>query len=200
VNDARKILLDVGCGRLGASETSPVFEGWRHIRVDVDPAVQPDIIADLRDLAPIGPGVADALWAAHCLEHLHEHQLALALSEIRRVLKDDGFACIIVPDLQTVAALIAEDRMDEPAYMSAAGPITPHDIVFGFGAAIARGESAMAHRCGFTPAAMTRRLVAARFGGFRLLRRPGFELVAVIRKTEWADARECEALLLALNL
>ena len=177
-----------------------MFAPWRQVRVDVDPAAQPDIVADVTDLAPVGAGTVDAVWTAHCIEHLYEHDVGGALGEIRRVLKDDGFACILVPDLQRIATLIAEDRMHETLYTAPAGPITPHDIVFGFGPAIARGQLAMAHRCGFTPSTMMRHLSAAGFGGYAVLRRANYELAAVVRKRDWGHVAERDHLLATLGL
>ena len=178
----------------------PMFAAWRQVRVDIDPAVKPDVLADLTDLSPIGTGFADGLWAAHCIEHLYAHDAARALGEIHRVLRDDGFACIVVPDLQTIAGVIAQDRMHETLYQSPAGPITPHDIVYGLGPALARGHLTMAHRSGFTPTAMMSALAKAGFGGIALLRRANFELAAIVRKTDWPDLAARDSLLAALGL
>jgi SAM-dependent methyltransferase len=177
-----------------------MFADWRQLRVDLDPEVAPDLLADIVNLSPVPSGMADAVWTAHCVEHLYEHDIPAALSEIRRVLKDDGFACIVVPDLQAVAAYIAQDKMHEVLYVSPAGPVTPHDVVFGFGPALAVGRMTMAHRSGFTPTAMALRLQAAGFGGYALLRRPNLELAAVVRKQAWTDVRERDALLANLGL
>jgi len=177
-----------------------MFTRWRQIRVDVDADVVPDIQADIVNLSAIADATVDAVWTAHCLEHLYEHEISRAMAEIRRVLKDGGFACIVVPDLQRIAALIADDKMHDILYQSAAGPITPHDIVYGFGPALARGQLTMAHRTGFTPTSMTRHLSAAAFGGHALLRRANFELAAVVRKRDWASDEERDALLANLAL
>jgi SAM-dependent methyltransferase len=196
-----RVLVNVGCGPLNSSNLPGYFEPWQKLRVDVDAAVKPDIIADLTDLSPIPTGSADAVWAAHCIEHLYEHQVPRALSEFRRVLRDDGFACIIVPDLQTVASYLVADRMHEALYDSAAGPVTPHDIIFGFGGAIAAGRPSMAHRCGFTPAMLQRAFDNLPFGEVLLRRRTEeLELVAVARATAFADDAGREALLTALGL
>ena len=197
---ADKILVNVGAGAAGGGLLPAMFSLWRQLRVDIDPRVAPDIVADAVDLSPLQSGVADAVWTAHCMEHLYEHDVPTALGEIRRVLKDDGFACIVVPDLQRIAALIAEDRMHEVLYTAPAGPVTPHDVVFGYGPALARGELPMAHRCGFTPTAMIRHLNGAGFRGYVLLRRANFELAAVVRKTDWPDPGERDALLASLGL
>jgi SAM-dependent methyltransferase len=200
IEAAERILLNVGSGPPGGGQAPAMFAPWRQVRVDVDPAAQPDIVADVTNLAPVGAGTVDAVWTAHCIEHLYEHDVAAALGEIGRVLKDDGFACIVVPDLQRIAALIAEDRMHETLYIAPAGPITPHDIVFGFGPAIARGQLAMAHRCGFTPSAMMRHVSAAGFGGYAVLRRANYELAAVVRKRDWDHVAQRDQLLAALGL
>ncbi len=193
-------VLNLGCGEPGIGALPDLFSSWRQVRVDLDPSARPDIVADVTDLSPFESATADAIWTAHCLEHLYAHAVPLALAEIRRVLKDDGFGCVIVPDVQRVAALIAEDRMHETLYVSAAGPITPHDIIFGHGSAIAGGHTAMAHRCGFTPTVLMRNLEAAGFGGFVVLRRANFELAAIMQKRDWATSADRDALLAALAL
>lgn len=196
-----RVLINVGCGPRHASALPAYFDTWRQLRVDVDPSVEPDIVADLTDLSPIPDASADAVWAAHCVEHLYAHQVPLALAEFRRVLCDDGFVCVIVPDLQTVAQYVAADQLHEPLYQSAAGPVTPHDIFFGFGQAIASGHAAMAHRCGFTPRSLQLCFQQQPFGELLIRRRmTQFELAAVARATPAKDDAERAALMIALEL
>jgi SAM-dependent methyltransferase len=196
-----RVLVNVGCGPRNASVLPGYFDSWKQLRVDVDESVQPDIIADLTDLSPIPDGGADAVWAAHCIEHLYAHQVALALAEFRRVLSDDGFVCVIVPDLQMVAQYVAENRLHDPIYHSPAGPITAHDVFFGFGAAIAAGRTSMAHRCGFTPASLQRAFQQHPFGELLVRRRSAsFELAAVARVTPAKDDADRAALMSALGL
>ncbi len=196
-----RVLVNVGCGLPDSVDLPAYFDSWRQLRVDVDPLVKPDILASVTDLSPIADGTADAVWAAHCIEHLYEHQVPIALKEFRRVLRDDGFVCIIVPDLQTVANYLVEDRLHETLYDSPAGPVTPHDIIFGFGAAIAGGRTSMAHRCGFTPSMLLRSFGQVPFGEVLLRRRSvALELVAVARATAAKDNDERQALMTALEL
>jgi len=195
-----KVIINAGCGPPGRDGLPAFFADWRQVRVDIDPDAAPDIVADITDLSMIESGAADALWTAHCVEHLYAHLVPAALAEIRRVLRDDGFACIVVPDMQRIAGMIAEDRMHETLYVSAAGPVTPHDMVFGFGPAIADGQLAMAHRCGFTPAVMTRCVAEAGFGGYAVLRRANYELAALVRKQDWPRTTDRDALIAALDL
>jgi SAM-dependent methyltransferase len=196
-----RVLVNVGCGPRNATTLPSYFDSWRELRVDVDPSVQPDIIADLTDLSLIPNGSADAVWAAHCVEHLYEHQIALALAEFRRVLREDGFLCMIVPDLQAVAQYFVADQSHQPLYQSPAGPVTPHDIFFGFGAAIASGRTSMAHRCGFTPGSLQRCFQQLPFGELLVRRRTAdFELAAVARVTAAKDDAERVAMMAALEL
>jgi SAM-dependent methyltransferase len=203
VNQPRgeRVIVNVGCGPLNANDLPGHFADWTKLRVDVDLAVKPDIVADLTDLSPIADGTAHAVWASHCIEHLYEYQVPIALAEFRRVLRADGFVCIIVPDLQTVANYVVADRLHETLYDSPAGPVTPHDIVFGFGAAIASGRPSMAHRCGFTPTMLQRAFARETFGEVLLRRRMAqLELVALARVTPAQDNEERQALLNALGL
>jgi SAM-dependent methyltransferase len=196
-----RVLINVGCGPRHSSTLPTFFDSWRQLRVDVDPSVEPDVVADLTDLSPIPDGSADAVWAAHCIEHLYEHQVSLALAEFRRVLCDDGFVCVLVPDLQAVAQYVAADQLHETLYNSQAGPITPHDIFFGYGVAIANGRTSMAHRCGFTPSSLQRAFQKQPFGELLLRRRTTvFELAAVARVTPANDDAERAALMAALEL
>jgi predicted SAM-dependent methyltransferase len=195
-----KTVVNLGCGPRAAARLPVLFENWRELRVDVDPAMEPDVVADMTDLSAIESGSADALWSSHSIEHLYLHQVGQAIAEFYRILSDDGFACIIVPDLQTLANYIVADKLHEVVYQSQAGPITAHDIVFGLGGAIARGRVNMAHRCGFTPSLMLQQLRQAPFAEIVLRRRPNMELAAVACKTRFADQPDREALLAALEL
>jgi SAM-dependent methyltransferase len=199
--ERERVLVNVGCGPRNASSLPNYFDSWRQLRVDVDPSVEPDIIADLTDLSAIADGSVDAVWAAHCVEHLYEYQVNAALAEFRRVLREDGFVCVIVPDLQAVAQYIVDDRLHEPLYQSPAGPVSAHDIFFGFGAAIANGRTSMAHRCGFTPRSLQRCFQQQPFGELLVRRRVAdLELAAVARVTAAKDDEERAALMTALQL
>ena len=196
-----RVLVNLGSGPREAISLPPYFDDWKQLRVDIDPSVEPDIVADLTDLSPIPDSHADAVWASHCIEHLYEHQVMRALHEFRRVVRDDGFVCVIVPDLQSVANYVAADRLNEPIYDSPAGPITPHDIFFGYGAAIASGRTSMAHRCGFTPGTLQKCFEQLSFREVVLRRRDeSLELVALARMQPPADEDEREALFAALGL
>lgn len=189
----RRVLLNAGSGKTGNQRLPRIFRTWTQIRVDIDPDAEPDLLANVSDLSAIGDGSVDAIWCAHCVEHLFPHEVPLALAEFRRVLRGDGFACIIVPDLQEISHWIANDRLHETIYVSSAGPVTAHDMVWGYAPAIERGATRMAHHCGFTPTLFMERLKEAGFAEIVLRRRKdNLELagLALQQPSESAERRE----------
>jgi SAM-dependent methyltransferase len=160
-----KTFLHVGCGSARKNATTRAFAGadWREIRLDINPGVQPDIVGTTTDMSAVETGSVDALFSAHNIEHLYAHEVPAALREFLRVLKPDGFAVITCPDLRSVAALIAEDKLTEPAYISPSGPIAPLDILFGHRPSVAAGNHYMAHKCGFTKKVLGATLIECGF-------------------------------------
>src|SRR5439155_21482849 len=92
--------------------------------------------------------------------------VAKVLQGFLHVLKSDGFADIRVPDLQAVMQHVVESKMDieDVLYGSPAGPITVHDVIFGFRKEIERsGHDFFAHKTGFTPKSLCLTLERAGF-------------------------------------
>ena len=165
-----KTFLHVGCGTSGPERLPAAFRGpeWREIRLDIDPAVRPDIVASSADLGAVPDASMDAVWSSHNLEHLEAHEAPLALREMYRVLKAKGFALITLPDLQAVARLAAAGRLTEPVYESPVGPITALDMLYGHRASLAAGNRYMAHRTGFDAKHLGESLLAAGFQEVRV--------------------------------
>lgn len=196
-----KLLVNLGSGpKAAAAWLPPVFADWRELRVDANPGAAPDLLADVTDLSAIESGSADAVWMSHCLEHLYLYQVGKAVAEIYRILADDGFLCLMVPDLQSLAEYISGDRLHEVVYQSPAGPVTAHDIIFGYGPYLARGQTGMAHRCGFTPTLLASKLREVPFAEIVLHRRSGHELAAIACKRAPAGDAERQKLLASLDL
>ena len=178
-------LLHIGCGPKRKEHTLPAFasDHWHEVRFDIDESVSPDIIGTMTDMSAVKTGSIDALCSSHNVEHLYPHEVPIAFGEFHRVLKDDGFAIITCPDLQSVAALIADDKLLDPAYVSPAGPISPLDILFGHRASMERGNLYMAHHVGFTQKVLAGTLRSAGFGAVATIRRPDkFDLWAFAMK------------------
>jgi SAM-dependent methyltransferase len=171
--------LHVGCGRTPKARTTPILasDAWEEVRLDIDPAAWPDIVASMTDMSAVPDGSMDAVFAHHTLEHLYAPDVPVALREFARVLAPDGFAIIAVPNLQAVAQQITDGKLMEPAYLSPAGPVSPHDMIYGLTAAIAQGRTYMAHRCGFTTASLNEALRQAGFPKV-VTRQHGFNLTA----------------------
>lgn len=176
-----RIFLHVGCGYPNPARLPEVFKGadWSEIRLDIDPGVQPDIVADIADMNAVETGSVDAVWSCHNLEHLDTHAVPAALAEMRRVLKPGGFLLLHTPDLQRLAELITEGKLETVMYESPAGPITPLDMLFGHGRSLREGNHYMAHRTGFTQERLGRLLVEAEFAQARVLRGNSYDLWAV---------------------
>jgi predicted SAM-dependent methyltransferase len=174
----QKRVLHVGCGPKQAGKLHSRFDPaeWQELRLDIDPAVQPDIVASMTNLSIIPSASFDAVWSSHNLEHLEAHEVPIALQEFRRVLNATGFLLITLPDLQRVAELVAQDKLLETAYVSPAGPIAPLDMIFGFRKAIAAGNHFMAHRTGFTARSLGQAIVDAGFAVARIKRDDNFNL------------------------
>lgn len=200
--------LHVGCGPKRKNQTTNGFntEAWEELRLDIDKRVAPDIIGTMTDMSSLADASVDAIFSSHNIEHLYPHEVPVALKEFRRVLKPEGFLVVTCPDLMSVCALVALDRLTEPAYTSRAGPISPIDILYGHREAMAKGNLFMAHRCGFTQKVLVASLMAAGFSMVASSQRghPIFDLWALasvrpmeedalrrLAKAHFPDAKRC---------
>ncbi|MBP9183284.1 MAG: class I SAM-dependent methyltransferase [Fuscovulum sp.] len=178
---ARPRVLHVGCGTAHPDKLPEAFfprGAWKEVRLDIDPDVAPDIVASITDMAVVPDASVDAVWSAHNLEHLWSHEVPLALAEFLRVLRPGGFALVTMPDLQQIAALVAEGNLEGIAYQSALGPISALDMLYGFRPALAEGNAFMGHRTGFTAGTLAGHLQRAGFCDVRVQRDGGYALWA----------------------
>ena len=181
-------LLHIGCGPKRKDKTTRGFNtpDWMEIRLDIDPSVSPDVTGTMTDMSAVASESVDAIFSSHNIEHLYPHEVPVALKEFLRVLKPEGFAVITCPDLKSVCALVADDKLTDAAYTSPAGPIAPLDILYGHRPQMAQGNLFMAHRCGFTQRVLDGTL---RSCGFQMVasmargRPPFFDLWALASKS-----------------
>lgn len=179
--DGRRRVLHVGCGPIGATPLMPRFQGpdWVEVRLDLNPDVEPDIVANIVDMSPVPDESVHAVMSSHNVEHVFAHQVPLVLSEFRRVLVPGGEALIGVPNLEYAAQQIIARGLEGVIFNSDEGPITPLDMLYGYGKAVESGNEFMAHRTGFTRQTLERRLHAAGFAAVE---------VQVHRDALWAVA------------
>ena len=104
------------------------------------------------------------------------------------MLRDDGFAMITCPDLQSVSKLVAEGKLLEPAYISPSGPIAPIDMLYGFRPSMQAGNLYMSHRCGFTQKTLIDTFVQAGFKSVAGARREAcFDLFCLACKKDLGE-------------
>ena len=183
-----KTFLHIGCGPKYKDKTTRGFntDDWKELRFDIDESVKPDLVGTMTDMSAVASESVDAIFSSHNIEHLYAHEVPLAFAEFLRVLKPDGFLVATCPDLKSVCALVADDKLLEAAYTSPAGPIAPLDILYGHRPAMARGNLFMAHRCGFTQKVLDGTLRSCGFTSVATLARsraPFYDLWVVASKS-----------------
>lgn len=146
-----KKLLHVGCGPTNKYNLKGFgSDDWLELRLDIDERAQPDIIGTLTDLSGVESSSVDVVYSSHSIEHIFSHEVQLALKEFMRVLKPDSFAIIRCPDMLSICKEVSEGKLTDVIYDSPAGPISPLDVIYGFGNSIKGGNKYMAHKTGFT--------------------------------------------------
>ena len=174
-------LLDVGCGPAGVLIPSH-YQGWTRVRLDIDPACKPDIVLDARSLHTLPARTYDAVLCGDNIEHFFRHDGMLVAKGILHVLKADGVAEFVTPDLEGVMRAMIDRKLDldDVLYQSPVGPIEVHDVLYGYQREIrASGHDFYAHRTGFTRKSMLNFLKAAGFGQICVGNRGEFTLVAL---------------------
>lgn len=92
-------MLNVGCG--------PTFhKSW--VNIDIAPQPGGVIRHDLTIGLPFDTGTFEACYCSHVLEHLTPAEGRNLISEMFRVLRPDGVARIVVPDLEQVVRMYLE--------------------------------------------------------------------------------------------
>lgn len=142
------------------------YDGWQHDLLDIDPAGQPDLVCDARELTKLGGNIYDAIYCSHNLEHYYRHDGLNVVKGFHHILNEAGFAEIFVPDLVQVIGELVERQLDldDVLYQSASGPISAHDVIYGLQNQIKNsGQDFYAHKTGFTSHSLIRML---KEGGF----------------------------------
>lgn len=183
IDATKKNLLHVGAGgqRAQQSQFGKDLADYHEISLDIDKSSNPDIVADFKDLSALPENSMDAILCSHALEHVDACDTALVLKGFERLLKPDGFARVIVPNMKIPAQKIAEGKPEAVLYVSPAGPITALDMFYGHRVSVKMGKEAMRHCNGFTKESFENILRDLRIAGS--VKEEGFDLVATVTKT-----------------
>lgn len=125
-------VLSVGSGPKPAKSAKDV----ELIRLDIDPAVKPDVLGDVIGPLAFPDDTFDRVVASHIIEHLPRLKVMDALHEWKRVLKPKGILEIHTPDLGWAAVQVLTNKEN---YILALAMIFGQDE-----------PPAQQHHCGFT--------------------------------------------------
>lgn len=179
-NNSKKI-LNIGCGTVPLKEQSNYFNEWIEIRADTVENKTTDLTTSLLTLEGIPSQSMDCVWASHVIEHCYWHELPSVFNNILRVLKDDGFAIVRVPDLGSIANLIPSNLLDT-LYEAGDISVTPLDMIYGSRLHIQHQGKQMAHKIGFTKSSLEQMLNALNIKS--MIKNGNHELIAFIFKDE----------------
>jgi predicted SAM-dependent methyltransferase len=177
----QKIVLNIGCGKTALISQSKHFVDWKEIRIDAFENNTADIICSCTDLDKVPNESVDAIWASHVVEHNYFHDLPNVFKSMMRVLKEDGFAIIRVPDLASIAEKMKYNLM-AIEYESSAGPVCVIDMIYGHRGLIEHWGDGMCHKTGFNKETMEYILAALDIKSF--VREHNGEIVATLFKNE----------------
>ena len=162
-----KRVLNVGGGSKGVALPAH-FQDWEQLLLDIDPRSGADLVCDARTLRETAAADAfDAIYCSHNLEHYYRHDVDRVLRGFLHALNARGFAEIRVPDIGELVRLLAKNEMDieQEVYKANVGPITAHDMIYGYAPEIeASGQDFYAHKTGFTAESLVRALRSNGFG------------------------------------
>ncbi|MEE4174553.1 MAG: methyltransferase domain-containing protein [Xanthomonadales bacterium] len=161
----RKTVLNVG-GNDRSIALPRQYDDYDQVWLDIDPAVQPDILCDARTLEDLEANSFDAVYCSHNLEHYYRHEVPSVLAGFRHVLRSSGFAQLRVPDIPAVMRAMIDGGLDleDELYRSPAGPISTLDVLYGYGVEIeTSGNDFFAHKTGFSARTLYQALLSAGF-------------------------------------
>jgi SAM-dependent methyltransferase len=170
-------VLNVGGGP--TRHIPSMYDGWDQDLLDIDPAVSPDIICDAKELFDLPGKTYDSVYCSHNLEHFYHHEVPRVLMGFRHILKDDGFVCVVVPDLSGLLRDIQGKDLHDNYYQSSAGPISFHDVIYGWGDRVSTGNEYYSHKTSFTPKSLRSALLMAGFPDLEITGDGGLNIQAI---------------------
>jgi SAM-dependent methyltransferase len=163
---AKLRLLNVG-GSTKKIPLGPPYDGMdiEHVLLDIAAGPGVDLIWDARDLDRFNGATYDVVYCSHNLEHFSVKDFPQVLKGFFHVLRPGGIVDIRVPNMLAAIKMTLERNLDldDTLYVSPGGPISLHDMMYGFGEYVKSGNEFMQHKCGFSPKTLERALTATGF-------------------------------------
>lgn len=178
-------IVSVGSG--GNPSVPEEYKTWEKVYLDIDSRTNPDICIDARNLKDIPGSQFDVAYCSHCLEHFSITDVPKVLEGFNHILVLGGKVDIIVPDIgQLLREMISRNLdVDDVWYRVAAGPITFHDVLYGWSKEIVTGNDYYNHKSGFTALKLVKVLEEAGFININISS-TGFDLRAIAEKQNTA--------------
>ncbi len=128
----------------------------------------------------------DAVYSAHNLEHFKHTDTLTVLDGMYHVLKDDGIAVIIVPDIRGIMEWMVKNNhdLDHVVYEVEGGIVTIRDMVYGHAGTMRKTDNDwMLHKTGFSKRLLKFALYDAGFPTV-IVEATGKEVIAVAWKQQ----------------
>jgi predicted SAM-dependent methyltransferase len=193
----KKIVVSLGWGSAHQGTLSRHFkpEEWNEVRVDMDAAVNPDLVSSLHHIPAIPDASVQGVWIGHVLQRLSFPEASAVIVEAMRMLKDGGELLVAVPDMQLAATYLANGEGEAEVFHAPAGAITAIDMLFGFQKLIAKGETARIHKSGYTAESLGNFLRVQSVCNIHVQRHP-YDLVALGRKLPYEHPDRVERIVM----
>jgi len=154
------------------------YFGWKRELLASEPTPEASVVQDLFKLDKLDGKSYDAIFFAHRLKNQPLDHAGRILQGFRHLVRPGGFVHIVVPDVVTLMKHMLDNNKDleDEAYMSPAGPISYHDVLYGRSFSTP-GPSVVVpdpHLCGFSVKVLKRVLFDSGFIETHIIERPEF--------------------------
>ncbi|MDB4726089.1 methyltransferase domain-containing protein [bacterium] len=134
------IAINLGCGQRKIPN---------YINVDLNPASEPEVLADITQKLPFDDNYADEICSFHVIEHLDRNSVDDIIDDWFRILKPGGKLVIECPDLMKIAKTLLQPFSHNHAEWA-------RMTVMGIYGNPADPIPFMMHKWGYTPESLTR--------------------------------------------
>jgi predicted SAM-dependent methyltransferase len=162
------------------------YSGWIKDLLSERPLEGARFVKSVLQLKEFEAATYDAVYYSHQLKDHSLHEGQLILQGIWHMLKPGGFLHLRVPDVLSLMHQLVQKGhgLEDVAYMSAAGPISYHDVLWGRSIELATaGFKDKGHRAGFSPKLLERMLADSGFHAVRRIESPDtleLEVIAAV--------------------